>query len=194
MVSKSLSHIGWDSYFSFAVTFVPQKDPWNVIVQVVLITLFYPRWQGLVRERKDDYTHSWKWHSTHYFIKWCNHSIGDLPTHNTWWINCHVTRKDITLLMLSLQQWARARHKTIQMQKLLYKAKQTFGKLDLIENTVWCAWVSHLKGRHPGDVINKHDSINIPVVVLHHGPPEPLLASCVPQLQLHQEISMKLIQ
>ena len=41
-----------------------------------------------------------------------------------------------------------------------------------------------LKGGHLGDIINEDDSMDVTIVVLHHALPEPLLASCVPDLYL----------
>ena len=43
-----------------------------------------------------------------------------------------------------------------------------------------------LKRGHLGHVIHKDNGVNVPVVMLNHGFTEPLLASCVPQLQLKQ--------
>ena len=56
VVGKSLSHVGWNCNVSFTVTFVPQKNSWDVIVQVVLVTFFYPRWQRLAQESTDNDT------------------------------------------------------------------------------------------------------------------------------------------
>lgn len=39
-----------------------------------------------------------------------------------------------------------------------------------------------------GDIINKEHSMDVPVVVLHHGLTKPLLSRRVPQLQLEESV------
>lgn len=48
-----------------------------------------------------------------------------------------------------------------------------------------------LEGGDAGHVVHKDDSVNAAIVVLHHAPPETLLARCVPDLQLQKQTMIR---